>query len=259
MIKTDYHVHIGYDSNRFNFGLNEEEVIKDMKKYGISKSVIFSFPNITPSEKDPYKEENEKIKNISKKFNCLIPFMFVHPYRDSLSQLKKNSKNFRGYKLHSHAKDMKYQYPNIANLETMKYLIQTRKPFLFHTGLQEGERGRDIVKFIEQTSSPVIVAHASRLYKEDLKMLSNLPNAYIDLSPLRTLIENPLFIAPDFKFTDNLKNNYEKIIDFLAPLFNKRMLWGSDKPWPENFGSEKFEGELSVYEYFKPFLGELIL
>ncbi len=258
-MKTDYHVHIGHDTNRWGFRLTPEEVVSGMDTYGIGRSVVFACPNVVPSQSDPYLEDNREVLHASQKYSRLTPFMFVHPYRDSPKQIDENREHFAGFKVYCNAEGMAYPYDEIHRTYVMQRLLETGKPILFHIGAGEGERIINLSRFLSEAESPVILAHAGRFFKTDLCYASNIPNVYIDIAPLRLLLEKPMFVSNDFRFEGNFERDCEMMREYIVPLFDKRVLWGSDRPWPDNLASHGFEGENQVYEIFKEHLGEITL
>ncbi len=259
MEKIDYHVHIGYDEFRTKFNISEEEVISRMEQYGIDKSVIFACPNVYPKKENPYLIENKKIFQISEKHGNLIPFMFVHPHRDNLEMILENELLFKGYKIYCNAAEMDYSYETIHDCEVMKYLSKRDKPFIFHIGKDKGHGVENLSKFVSNTDSPIILAHVGRFKKESLKNAAKFPNTFVDITPLKVLIENPYHVSKEFKFTEDITENYKIIADFLIPLFDKRLLWGTEGPWIDNFIQDGFKGENEVFDFFKPYLGNLNL
>lgn len=127
MEKIDHHVHLGTDRNRTGFSQSSKQLISLMNQYCIDRAIVFACPNIGPQDVNPYKLENDMILQASNESSRLIPFMFVHPFRDEMKYLEENEKYFAGFKVHSHAKYMKYTYPEAIQQKQLQFILDSKK------------------------------------------------------------------------------------------------------------------------------------
>lgn len=247
-MRINHHVHLGHDYNRTGFKFSSKELDYEMKISEVDKAVIMCCPNVYPKS-NPYYDDNQIILNESLKNNKFVPFMFVHPYLDSVEAVEKNHEKFSGFKIYSHAKGMKYVYDNLIESEVFRFILRTNKPVLVHTGVQEGEHAGSFFEIIETYSdTKFIFAHANRLYDKELSNISKLNNVYLDICPLETLLSNPsLFLADKMQLNESVLNfNVEEVINYLAKLFGNRLVWGSDSPWCNNFSNKSYFGEVNI-------------
>ena len=244
---TDYHVHVGKDA-KTGFSLGCKELLDRMDANGISRSVIFACPNVPPRATNPYEESNNLVLRYASLSNRLLPLMFVHSDRDSLNYIESEHSNFLGFKLYSHVPGMITDYRQLSESEIMKFLIRTKKPLLFHIGLNDGERVRDLRPIISASDSPIILAHCGRLFSRDIEEVSAFKNTYIDVSPLSTTIDNGERFLPDqLEMDENVRNlKPSNILKYLSEKFNGRILWGSDSPWCNHLGKRGYAGEVEI-------------
>ena len=244
----DHHVHLGVDLNKTNFSLTLEELLKKMLALGIDKSVVFSCPNITPRLVNPYAIENEQIYlAFLQEPDKVIPFMFVHPFRDSLDYLNENQARFKGFKVYSHARGMEYSYADLLSSPQLKFLASTGKPMLFHTSKISGGRIGEAMSFIRGVTNPLAFAHSGRLFHKDLVAAARYSHVFIDIAPLATNLTKPdLFMAPEQERQQGLTLNHSSVISYLNSLFSERVIWGSDTPWSDRIISQGYAAEVEV-------------
>jgi predicted TIM-barrel fold metal-dependent hydrolase len=244
----DSHVHLGKDYYKTGYSLSKEELLKKMDKFQIDKSIIFSCPNVFPFDKNPYEKENQFIINSAHTEPRLIPFMFVHPWKDTIEYIHSNQNFFKGFKIACNARNMEYCYDDLFNNPVMNLISSMGKPLIVHIGLKERQRAKNLVQLLKRYKSKVVLAHSARLFSYDLDLISKFPNVYLDLSPLNVLISCNNFLPPASELPRIIKDKKPaEIINYLSSLFEKRLIWGTDTPWCDNLCLEGYEKEVKLY------------
>jgi hypothetical protein len=222
-MRIDHHAHVGKDVGRWKFESNVDDLRRTLDNYQIDKAVVFACANLTVQPL-PYKLNNDIILEGAQKDNRLVPFMFIHPYLDTLEHIKSNEANFAGFKVYCNAHGLGYSYADMTNQEQIQIIMNLEKPVVFH------------------------------IAKKDLKEFSVYKNVFIDVSPLATLFERKeIFLAdrafwsPNINF-DSKHKFIDTVLDYLDSLYPGRLVWGSDTPWSDNLGSEKYAGEACVLD-----------
>ncbi len=241
----DHHVHIGYDE-KTHFSLSQNEISRRIDEFGLEGAVIFSCPDVPVTNENPFENANSLVLESSKADKRLIPFMFVHPFLDNPSYIQHIQGFFRGFKLYPKSNGMEYDYKKL-NGDVSDILAGTSKPLLFHTDFRDGHRISDLVHFIKRVSNPCLLAHCGDLIDSDLKAVSELPNAMIDISPMATMIERGFYTDAE-KRSKKLKNlTVDSILEYLFELFTpERIVWGSDSPWCDHLTKKDYEGEIEI-------------
>jgi hypothetical protein len=254
-MRIDHHTHIGKDTERWKFEMTVDELRSKLDQFFIDKAVVFACPNLIRKE-NPYMKDNEMVLEAAEKDERIIPFMFIHPYLDTLDYIENAHADFKGFKIYCNAHDLGYSYAEIYTEEKIQKVMGYQKPVLFHIAKNEGERAKDLIKIINDYSdTPIILAHCARLFDDDLKALSKYKNVFIDISPLSSLLENrKMFLAGEEYWPKEIDYNAEKdkmigqVLDYFKVMYNGRILWGSDAPWCDHMLPEKYAGEIKVLD-----------
>ena len=176
-----------------------------------------------------------------------VPFMFVHPFLDSPRYLEGNSPDFTGFKLYPRAQGMEYNYEDLALLRNTDFLLSTQKTLIFHTGFRPGTRIKNLLWLRERAKGNVVLVHTGDLIEEDLERVKDIPNMYIDMSPLMTMICRNFFVASPQRPKSLERVSVGNILDYLREMFvPEKILWGSDSPWCDNLTKEGYSGEIDV-------------
>ena len=203
-------------------------------------------------KRNPYAEANREILDNSKKDERFLPFMMVHPMYDDLNYLNTHYHLFKGFKIYPRSKGMEFSYCEIADYEVMKFLADSKKPVLFHTGYREGERISAISWFAKESTGSVIFAHSGDLIAKDIKIASEYPNVLIDICPLATMIENNFFVSEDRRPRElKGKLTTQKVLEYLKGLFGKRIICGSDSPSCDQLLKDGYLREIEVAKEMK--------
>ncbi|MFA5070751.1 MAG: hypothetical protein WC511_00065 [Candidatus Pacearchaeota archaeon] len=235
----DHHIHF----------TNEEDILKIIERYKIDKAIIFA-KRLDEKSVNLYKKENQKVLDFAKKNKKIIPFMHIHPFLDDLEYVKKNFKQFKGFKLNCNPKITGYSYTDLKKSKVFEFVLRTKKPIIFHTGYKKGHRIKDILPNLKKGKNGIIIfAHAGRFIGEDLKVSSKYENIFIDVCPLNVISENSKFISSRSPLKkDILNKDFSKVINFLKKYFEGRIIWGSDFPSCNELSKEGYSGELKIYK-----------
>lgn len=241
----DHHVHLGYDE-KTHFSLIPEELSKRLDRFGLEGAIIFSCPNVSLKNKNPFEEGNRLVFEASRRDKRLIPFMFIHPILDEFSYIQSSQRSFMGFKLYPKTTGMEYDYRDL-NKDVKGVLDEIRKPLLFHTGSKEGHRIMDLIHFIRDTSNRCILVHCGDLIDEDLRAAAELPNTIIDISPMATMIERGFYTGSKNRDKKLKILTADYIIDYLIWLFGpERIVWGSDAPWCDYLIKGGYKREVEI-------------
>ena len=136
--------------------------------------------------------------------------------------------------------------------KTIEFLIEARKPILFHTGYREGNRIVNLQRLFTRLKCPIALAHSGDLIHKDLLTATQFENVYIDISPLATMLERGFFVDSGRKAPELTEITVDKILNYLARLFGKnKVLWGSDAPWCDGLSREGYVGEVRAMKRMK--------
>jgi len=245
----DHHVHLNSDP-KIGFCLDWRTVSHRLDHYELDGAIIFSTPNVSYSNKNPYLGVNRMILQASKDDKRLIPFSFIHPFYDETANFEKEHEQFKGFKLHQRARHLEYSYGQLHKSKVAEFIISTNKPVFFHTGYREGARIKDLSYVAENRKSHLVFSHSGDLIDSDLRLVKKYENVYIDVSPLVTMIERNFFVELPRRSTELRILNISNILNYLAKLFGKkRIIWGSDSPWCDNLIEEGYRKEVDVGKY----------
>ncbi len=244
---VDHHVHLGRD-NKTGYSLNGKALFSKMDKYGIDRSVVFSCPNVVPLDCNPYIDGNSFVLDAASNNSRLIPFMFVHPHKDSLEYLESAASLFEGFKIYSSAEGMAYDYSSLESSEIFDFMSSSRKPLLAHTSLSGEGSAKSLVNLASYYNGPFLVAHAARLNLGDLELLSRHQNVHIDISPFSTMLENPNFLDKSYLKEECFsKLDPFAIVGYLYKLFEGRLIWGTDSPWCDELSEKGYGKEVELF------------
>ena len=243
----DHHVHIGQDS-RTGFTLSIERLQSQMALAGVEKSIVFPCPNVKPKT-NPYQEANLGVVRGTEGDAKLIPFMFVHPFLDEETYIQDFAPEVQGFKLHQRAEGMDYSYTDLMKSPIIPFLLDIGKPLLFHTGYREGARAKTLSTLIQNTSSPIILAHAGDLIDGDLREVAQYNNVFIEVSPMAAMLELDFFTGAENRAQELEELSATKILKYLEKLFGReKIVWGSDTPWCDNLTPEGYQKEIKIGE-----------
>jgi len=176
--KIDVHVHIGKDKDDEDKN-HPSKLYKDMKEYNIRKAVIFPF-NTGP--KDGFKDANNTIHRLVKKYDPLIGFSRIDPNHPAWEKEMERAidLDMKGLKLHPYA-----QYFECDEIDFIyEKATELNLPILIHSAHKEGkyiDQLKDILPSF--TNIPIILAHAGITEQSDaIKMANEQDNIYMDLS-----------------------------------------------------------------------------
>jgi len=242
----DHHIHLGKDALT-GFSLSEEMVTKRLDKFHLGGAVVFSCPNISYTNENPYSKNNKKVYKSSIDEKKFIPFMFVHPLLDRFGYIEREQEKFKGFKFYPRAVSMEYHYKDISNRRIIDLVSESSKPAVFHTGFREGSRIKDLVWMMKRKKSPLVFVHSGDLIERDLKIASKYENVFIDISPLATMISKNFFINSNRRHPNLKILTPKNILSHLKNLFGiERIVWGSDSPWCDNLINEGYNEEIKI-------------
>lgn len=234
----DHHLHF----------TNKSEISRLIKKYDLEKAIVFT-NRVDKNLPNPYKKGNQRVLKFAFRNKRVVPFMYIHPFLDDIDYIKKESKNFFGFKLNCNSKLTGYSYTDLKKSKPFKIILKTKKPIIFHTGYKKGHKITDILPNLDDNKNAIVVfAHAGRFIKKDLEESSKYKNAFIDISPLNVISDNPRFICKRSSMKrEILTKDFSKVIKFLIKYFHGRIVWGSDFPSCEELSKEGYSGELKIF------------
>ncbi len=234
---------------------------KDQIKYGITKSICFLNPFV-PSmlcpknhkhiikvldrdEKtikiyckncdsiiyegiDPLRKLNISLLEKALNNNSIIPFIYLNISSSINEEIKFFEKKYgnmvKGYKIH----------PKLCSRKISEININSDKPLIIHTGIQENTSPQDIIKFSKHYKGKIILAHCARFSKNDLLKIKKSDNLYIDISPFMILFRSMIYKPEtlyDMKYLgkiDNPNKLLKKVIEFIGV---NKIVFGSDTPF----------------------------
>lgn len=251
---VDFHVHLGHDF-RSGYSLELEELIDIMNANDIAMAWVFACPYPESFTGNPYHSANLAVLKASEKYpDRIIPVQFVHPFLDTLDEVKTLSAEFRGFKLHGECGKNGYRYSELPTSKVATFLFSQGKRNIFHSGLSDHARGGGLAPIARTFPEAIFqVAHACRLQALDLNSLVAIPNVEIDLSPLAVMCANERFITTQQSRPQSVDcGKIESVVRYLITLFGKdRLRWGSDLPWCSNMLENGFLQEKRVLAYLQ--------
>lgn len=266
----DSHVHLHVSDNdkldEYNF-YNILDLLNDQQKYKINKSVCFLNPfvpellckvnckhririvdkddkelqiycenceKIIYSGIDPLRLLNIQLLKQTREIKSIIPFVYLNISKAINSEVRYFEQYYgdlvMGYKIH----------PKLCSRHLSSVTINSNKPIIVHTGVQEETSPADIIKFAKNYKGDVILAHCARFSEKDLLIIKNTSNLYIDISPFLTLYKsikeksNTLYDISYFGKINNPTDLLQKLINYVG--INK-IVFGTDAPFT-NFKEE---------------------
>jgi predicted TIM-barrel fold metal-dependent hydrolase len=243
MINIDSHVHLGKD-DRLGYELTLEELEHVIQVHNIDYAVVFPCP--WDSSNPTYVRRNKEIIEAAMQFSNLIPAFMINPLSsDSIKAIRnlvENSEGVKAFKFYPPAQN--YAPQMIIGSEIWNLAISYKLPLIFHTS-KIYEETAGILDVAEKYPYPVIAAHAFRLHKDLLTKASTIPNLYVDISPMNTLISlvDSLAVSKQIMPLElqNASLTPEFVTRYLFNLMDSRLIWGSDLPWSANLSNA--EGE----------------
>lgn len=219
---------------------NTQDLVMKMENQRVSYSVCFPFPlGVNPIEGLTPQLYNELLALEVSTFGkgVLFPFAFIRLDDTLLSQLRFIEKLQKKYPFYG----IKIYPPcDIYNINE-KYIEDILPSFLrlygfpviFHTSFNEFGNSIELLKFAAKFPDiKILLAHAARFDINALMEIKNLPNVYLDSSPLNMLcavMRRAKIKNPD-KYKDFNFDNPKSILEQLVAMFPKQLLWGTDIP-----------------------------
>lgn len=266
----DSHVHLHVNNNdkldEYKF-YNISDLLNDQQKYKISKSVCFLNPfvpellckvnckhrikimdkdnkevqiycenckKIIYSGIDSLRSLNIQLLEQTRGIKSIIPFVYLNISKAINSEVNYFEQYYddlvMGYKIH----------PKLCSRHLSSVTINSNKPIIVHTGVQEETSPADIIKFAKNYKGDVILAHCARFSEKELLIIKNTSNLYIDISPFLTLYKsikekpNTLYDISYLGKINNPTDLLQKLIDYVG--INK-IVFGTDVPFT-NFKEE---------------------
>jgi hypothetical protein len=251
----DYHVHL--INSRDEWGYIAEDLIRDMLLNDISSAYVFGDPR-WPEE---YSENNMWVLEQTEFARTLVPGIRVQPFfllsPETLGQFHEIGDNFDGVKLHLRYINFPYfREPrktrvivsDILDRETVKMLVERNMPVVYHTGPDEHlSNPNDLLDLKEQYPElSIILAHFCRFDKRAIERVAELPNTYIDVSPMGVIpecIRQGLWFSGDYDIIPTPEQRMAAIASSLPP---EKVLFGSDVPLFRMYGGT-YEAEIAAY------------
>ncbi len=235
----DCHVHIGpckseVVKSKKDFTISSSEVLNYLESNNIQKALIFPFPN----PNCPTDNMNEYVLSCVERNRERLYGLFYFSWREDLRKLTKlATTNIAGLKIHPvfskhHLTDFPDDFLDLIRKNSWILLVDS--------SVSEFSHPRYIVEFARRNPSIfVICAHMARLFHKEVVELSTLNNVYVDLSGICLLSKDSHRLAPVHLRHSSLKEGLspriilEYLIEFIG---EKRIIWGSDYPFPNMFG-----------------------
>lgn len=129
---------------------------------------------------DVFREDNIRLLQMANENEMYALAFLTAPNLSIQNQVdfyEKNYPEFLGYKIH----------PTIMMFPADKLSINSKKTIVFHCGNDEFASPKQILKFAENYSGNVVIAHFARFDKESLKEISRRDNVWVDISPFTFL------------------------------------------------------------------------
>jgi len=206
MISCDFHVHLG--KSRDGAGLSTEELLRDLKKYGVKRAVVF--PVDEPDVGLTYERQNDAILEAAKVHPELIPFCRLNPThpKAAFAEMERCYRaGFRGLKLHPRSESI---LPN-----TLHHFFGEAStwdwPVVMHISHERNCHPRSWEEsFRRFPKIKFILAHGGKdSYQETMEVAERCPNVFMDTSTLSV-------------------NRTKVMVNRLGP---QRILFASDQPY----------------------------
>lgn len=241
----DHHVHL-FDDLKTGFSLSPQLLSERLTKYNVEKAIVFSCVHPLLSQKNPYEGENVRILQAADQDHRFIPFMFVHPFMDDLDYVQKTDSNFCGFKIHQRG-PAPYHYGDLRSSKVFRYLLETGKPIIFHTGYRDEARVKNLSWLTGVPSGPLVIAHSGDLIQGDLNTILSNGNFYIDVSPFETMIRRGFFVEEARRDSTLHDLRLKSFLSYMDKFFGKqRVVWGTDTPWCDNLIDDGYAKEVEI-------------
>ncbi len=184
---------------------------------------------------DIFRDDNVRLIQMAKENGMYALAFLTAPDKSIQNQVdfyEKNYPEFLGYKIH----------PTIMMFPADKLSINSNKTIVFHCGNDEYASPNQILKFAENYSGNVVIAHFARFDKAALKEISRRDNVWIDMSPF-TFLYGLIESRPNQLCCSLNDYTYESAQELFMSLVEcvgyDKIIFSSDDP----FGDLKKEAE----------------
>lgn len=245
----DCHIHIGFGQSivgkkKDDFFVSFEEMIQYLNRFGIQKGLIFPFPNPKISS---IKTNEYIVKCVNKCEEKLYGLLYFSWNEDPEELIQFINPNIVGIgEIHS-----SFSRRSLAEIpDTLLEIIKEKKwILLIDSSISELGHPRHVVKFAKDNPDiPIICAHMARLFHEEILVIAELENVYLDISGINILSKDSCRLAPPNLRYSSLRGAISPcdILEYLLRFVGrKKIVWGSDFPFPQFFG-----GRLNSELYF---------
>jgi len=178
----DCHVHIGKDFDNTSYLI--DDLLKDMKRSNIKKSIIFPFNDINKGIN--FTKINSKMLKYSVDSTKVIPFFRLNPNLAWKNEFKNRVvEGFKGLKLHPVSQKFDLLDKNV--LEVYKFAEESNIIILFHTGFSMSNIGEKLNKISKQFPNlKIILGHSVFIdIEQAFKLLKNNKNIFFDISTVK--------------------------------------------------------------------------
>lgn len=238
----DSHIHLGFCEENIikrknNLFISLEEVISYLNQNGIQKALVFPFPNLKTSSFKTNKYIAQCVEREKRRLYGLFYFSWDENFK-KLSEI--SGSRIVGVKIHpSFSKRILTELPEAF----LKIVRDNGWVLLVDSSISSIGHPMHIVEFAKKNRDiTIICAHMARIFHKEILEIAKLNNVYLDLSGICLLsVDSYRLASPDFRHAslkdrDDLspQNILEYLLHFVG---NKKIVWGSDFPFTQLFGS----------------------
>lgn len=176
---------------------------------------------------DVFRDDNIRLLQMAKENKMYALAFLTAPNLSIQNQVdfyEKNYPEFLGYKIH----------PTIMMFPADKLSINSKKTIVFHCGNDEYASPNQILKFAENYSGNVVIAHFARFDKESLQEISERDNVWVDMSPFTFLYgltesrPNQLCCSPNDYTYGNVQELFMALVECVG---YDKIIFASDDPF----------------------------
>jgi predicted TIM-barrel fold metal-dependent hydrolase len=236
----DAHIHVGFCEGQVikqekDTFYSVDTVLQYLDAHQIQRGLVFPFPNPTASCLKTNKYLLQTLQEGKGRLYGLIYFS----WKENLRELAKfNHSLLIGIgEIHpSFSQRFLSEFPS----ELLKIVKERKWILLIDSSVSFYGHPKYVVEFAKRNPDiRIICAHFARLFHREILELSRMENVWIDISGISLLSRDRYRLAPPELRDFSLKNDLclERILEYLLKHFGeKRIVWGSDFPFPRIFG-----------------------